>query len=330
MAGTLTTTTSDLGGGYTKYSLAWVSDASGNVTTNTFSVKRGLISQVKFIPDGGGTQPTDLYDMTIVDSDGVDILAGGGVNLSNSTATIGGPVELVQSGTLTPAISNAGNAKGGTVVLIIGPSAAAATSAGAAGSGITTSGTQRVTLATDDLAFTGSKVGVRQRFVNVAFTTLTRPTNTTPYAANDSISDSGTAGSVTALSATTASDTNDDPICISEIMVDTNDTALGNGISIRAFLFRADPTASSGVGAGDNVAYSNKRNGYIGSFSGVFRPFSDGGGARLVPDEGSFVIANPSASGTTVWIQYQTLGAFTPSANSTTLAGRIKGFQGRA
>jgi hypothetical protein len=200
---------------------------------------------------------------------------------------------------------------------------------GAGGSGVNGTTVQRVTIATDDLLFTGSKAGVRQKFINVAFTTLTRPTNTTPYAANDSISDSATAGSVTALSAT-VSDTSDDPVCISEIMVDTTDTGLGNGTSIRAYLFRADPTASSGVGAGDNVAYSNKRNGYVGSFSGVFRLFSDGGGARLVPDEGSFVIASPSTSGTTLWIQFQTLAIFTPSANSTTLTARAKGFQGRA
>lgn len=172
-------------------------------------------------------------------------------------------------------------------------------------------------------------IPVKSRYVNAVTTTLTRPANTTAYSANDSISDNATAGSVTALSAT-VSDNIGDPICLTEILVDTTDTGLAAAISIRAYLFDADPTANTGVGAGDNAAYSQKRAGFLGSMSGTFRPFSDGGKARLTPDEGSYIIANPASGAETVYIQYQTLGAFTPSGSSTTLIGRIKGFQGRA
>src|SRR5262249_23777107 len=124
--------------------------------------------------------------------------------------------------------------------------------------------------------------GLSNLAFSAAFTTLTRPANTTAYAALDSISDNGTAGSVTALSAT-LSDTNDDPIFISEILIPPTDTGLA-GKRIRAYLFNSDPTASSGVGAGDNAAYSQKKAGYIGSFSGILEAgFSDGTVGRLVP-----------------------------------------------
>lgn len=122
-AGTLTATTSDVGGGTTKYSVAWVSDASGNVTTNTFAVKKGHLVEAKFIPNGGGTQPSDLYDMTIADADGLDVLNGTGANLSQSTVTFVAATAplLLEGGNLTPSISNAGNAKGGTFILFVGP-----------------------------------------------------------------------------------------------------------------------------------------------------------------------------------------------------------------
>jgi alkylhydroperoxidase family enzyme len=167
------------------------------------------------------------------------------------------------------------------------------------------------------------------RFFSAAATTLTRPANVTAYAANDSISNNATAGSVTALSATLV-DVNDAPMCISAVLVDTTDTGLANGIQVRAYLYNSDPTASSGVVGGDNAAFSNKRGGFIGAFSGTMRPFSDGGKCRMVPEEGNFIVVKPTSGAATIFIQYQTLAAFTPSANSTTLIGTLEGFQGRA
>lgn len=121
MAGTIVATVTDIGGGYTKCSLAWTSDASGNVSANTASVRRGRLANVKYIPGTSSLQPTDLYDVTIADSDGADILIGGGANLSNVTPTIAIPNVIIEAGLITPSISNAGNAKSGTIVLYIGP-----------------------------------------------------------------------------------------------------------------------------------------------------------------------------------------------------------------
>lgn len=167
------------------------------------------------------------------------------------------------------------------------------------------------------------------KLFDAPFIRLTRPANTTAYSANDSISDSATAGSVTALIAQVA-DAPDQPLCIEEVIVDTEDTGLAAAIQIRAHIFRSDPTLNSGVGAGDNSAWSQKKAGWVGSLSGTFIAFSDGGRARLVPDVGSYIICKPYDGSGKLWVQYQTLGAFTPSANSTTLLGAVKGFSGRA
>lgn len=167
------------------------------------------------------------------------------------------------------------------------------------------------------------------KIFSATFPQLTRPANATPYSVNDSISDNGTAGSVTAIPVGVA-DTFDQPICIEEVLVDTNDTGLAAGCSIRVHLFRSDPTANSGVGGGDNAAWSNKKAGWVGSLTGVFTAFSDGGRARCVPDAGSYILCHPSDGGSKLWVQFQALTAFTPSANSTTLLATVRGFQGRA
>ena len=184
--------------------------------------------------------------------------------------------------------------------------------------------------------------GMSPRGFEAVFTTLTRPANTTAYSALDSISNNATAGSVTALSAT-VSDTNDDPITITELLVSSTDTGLA-GKRLRAYLYNSDPTASTGVGAGDNSAFANKKAGYIGSLSGLMESgFSDGTVGRLVPTyadgsssptphapAGGFIVTKPVSGAKTLYVQYQAVDVFTPSANSTTIIGTVRGFQGRA
>lgn len=220
------------------------------------------------------------------------------------------------------------------------------------GLGAATSATQRVAIASDQLGTLGQTIltggvpvsiasnqsGLANRLFAVAFATLTRPANQTPYTAADSISDNATAGSVTALVSGNISDVNDDPIFLSEILVTSTDTGLA-GKKLRAYVFNANPTSSSGVVAGDNVTYSNKKAGYIGSFQGYMETgFSDGAVGRLVPTfnetnysaAGAFIPVLPVSGARTLYIQYQAVEAFTPSANSTTIIGTAKGWQGRA
>ena len=126
MAGSITVTTSKVGN-LSKYRIAWVSDGAGAVSGNSFAVGDGILEQVRYIPDGGGTQPTDLYDVVINDANSVDVLAGGGANLSNVNTTVAVPListyhrRVLEAGNLTPGITNAGASKGGTIDLLVRP-----------------------------------------------------------------------------------------------------------------------------------------------------------------------------------------------------------------
>lgn len=120
-AGTVSVTPTFLGNGVTQYKVVWTSDAAGAVSGNAFGVTLGYILSVKFVPDSGGTQPTDLYDATLLDSDGIDVLNAQAANLSNATGRyftfeprffFPGATGLQ---TLDLVIANAGNAKGGIV-----------------------------------------------------------------------------------------------------------------------------------------------------------------------------------------------------------------------
>lgn len=120
-AGTITFTVLSVGAGYVKYTAAWVSDASGDVSGNSaqFTIMRGSLRQAQFTPDSGGTQPTDLYDATFTYS-GVDVLDSTGDDLSNVTSKIilfDPPIFYDATSNFDLVISNAGNAKGGTFVL---------------------------------------------------------------------------------------------------------------------------------------------------------------------------------------------------------------------
>lgn len=123
--GTLTPTTTAIGSNHVKISLAWTSTAGGAVSGNGVTVPRGRLVQVEFVPGSGGTQPSDLYDVTLVDTRSLDYLGGGGANLSNATSTIQSwdpPVLLDGTSQLDLVVANAGASKTGTVTLWISTS----------------------------------------------------------------------------------------------------------------------------------------------------------------------------------------------------------------
>jgi hypothetical protein len=176
-----------------------------------------------------------------------------------------------------------------------------------------------------------SEIGrINIKHVMAAGSAMVRPANTTSYTANDSISDNATAGNVTP-NVVTISDTNDDPVNLTQVLLQSTDTALGvAAATIRLHLFDNNPTASSGVVGGDNAAWSNKQAGWVGSFSGQMVPFSDGSRGVLVPDGPPVLAVSPASGARTLWWQLQTLSAFTPSGNSTTFTPKFRGYQGRA
>lgn len=122
MAGSSVTFTETRLGPVKKIKAVWVSDdttgaASG---TTTFSYN-GKVDLLTTVPAGGGSAPTDNYDIALTDADGVDVLAGGGANrdTANTEQVLGTSLGAVATSTLTLAITNAGNSKGGTVYVYI-------------------------------------------------------------------------------------------------------------------------------------------------------------------------------------------------------------------
>ena len=114
--------TEDTTGGLQKVRWTWVSSTAGTASEATTARFNGSLQELITIPDGGGTAPTDQYDITITDANSVDTLGGQGANRSG-TATeykkASDGLGFVKSSVLTLNVSNAGEAKGGTVELYI-------------------------------------------------------------------------------------------------------------------------------------------------------------------------------------------------------------------
>lgn len=134
MAGSITVSASDLGSGVTEYSVAWTSDASGDVNGNGFAMKMGTLVAAEFIPGSGGAQPTDLYDVDLQDAEGTTMFDDGagttiGANLSNAAPSHKVPLVGLtgvtiyrrwhHGGMVTPIVTNAGNAKSGTINIFV-------------------------------------------------------------------------------------------------------------------------------------------------------------------------------------------------------------------
>jgi len=122
MAGTVTTAELNPVENLTKIQFDWLSDANGDATADTTKVYTGEIILAVFEPDSGGTQPTDQYDVEVTDADGYDVLNVQGANCSNAANAIKTKEDklgAVVGSILSLAVSNAGNAKGGIVTLII-------------------------------------------------------------------------------------------------------------------------------------------------------------------------------------------------------------------
>jgi len=132
MAGSIVITHTQEGQyGIERVSLAWTSTAGGAVSDILTGILHGILTNVEFIPGSGGTQPSAAYDITLLDANLVDVLAGRGANLSNTTGkritpaserhdgTTAGLGDVVVSEPLQLVVANAGDSKTGTVVLYL-------------------------------------------------------------------------------------------------------------------------------------------------------------------------------------------------------------------
>lgn len=123
MAGSSVTITKKRIGDVQETKFVWVSDsATGEASGATTYTTVGVPMRFTTVPNGGGTAPTALYDLTLVDDDGNDILNGLGADRS-ATATESklntDGLLFVASSVLTLNVSNAGNSKGGTAYLYV-------------------------------------------------------------------------------------------------------------------------------------------------------------------------------------------------------------------
>lgn len=116
--GTLTVTDVDVGAGITKHTIAWVADASGDVSGETLAISRGRIVQVRISPASGGTKPDHAYDVELHTAQDVDLLQDAGCNVDEVESKLllfVSPYYHDALASLDLIVENAGNANGGTV-----------------------------------------------------------------------------------------------------------------------------------------------------------------------------------------------------------------------
>lgn len=113
-----------------KHTFDWVSAADGTATLPSGLAVSGKIERVVIVPSASAA-PTTLYDATLTDANGIDVLAGQGANLSATVASSVCPGTPLKDGTttsvtpttvdgvLTLNISNAGDTKAGSVIVYV-------------------------------------------------------------------------------------------------------------------------------------------------------------------------------------------------------------------
>jgi hypothetical protein len=114
-------TTNDMTGGLQKIKWTWTCSSAGAYSEASTVRPNGLIFRLVTIPSAV-TAPTALYDVTITDADGVDVLNGLGADRSatlteQKSASDG--LGVCKSSLLTLNVSNAGDITLGTVILYI-------------------------------------------------------------------------------------------------------------------------------------------------------------------------------------------------------------------
>jgi hypothetical protein len=125
MAGLITVNNGNPGGKVKKIECTWVGDAAdGTVPPKAVRAFSGVV--IRVVTDPGTPAPTTLYDITLTDSNGIDVLGGAGANRSATVteqcfptvATV--PWECPVAGALTLTITgNSVVSAQGSVVIYI-------------------------------------------------------------------------------------------------------------------------------------------------------------------------------------------------------------------
>ena len=122
MAGSAMTFTETRHGSVKKIKCAWTSDsATGAVSGTTTYGYSGRIIGAITVPGAAGDAPTDNYDITVTDSDDVDLALGALADRDTANTEFVAEASMagIASGTLTVSVTHAGNSKKGTLYLFI-------------------------------------------------------------------------------------------------------------------------------------------------------------------------------------------------------------------
>lgn len=119
MAGTVTVTETSLGNVH-KIKWTWTSTAGGAADLISAASYAGQVVALVTIPAGGGSAPTDNYDITITDAETYDVMQGAGQNRDTANTETAAPTAYSAAfGPLTLNVTNAGATKGGVAILYI-------------------------------------------------------------------------------------------------------------------------------------------------------------------------------------------------------------------
>lgn len=117
------TITEETFGSVKKITFDWTSSSGGAADGTTTNYYSGVVQRFVLSPEATvANQPTDLYDVTCKDDDSIDIFDSEGSNLSNSASYqvqgLGG-FSTISNDKLTIHVTNAGDTKGGKVIVYI-------------------------------------------------------------------------------------------------------------------------------------------------------------------------------------------------------------------
>jgi hypothetical protein len=140
--------------------------------------------------------------------------------------------------------------------------------------------------------------------------TVTRPADTTAYAAGDLVANSTTAGSVTYPTIQITQNV-DQVMTLLRLRLRKTGTATLSG-SFRIHLYRTQPTVVNG----DNGVWStNNAANYAGSFDvTITQSFTDGAVGIGMPTSGSVMVTRPVSGSTTLFYLIEARAAYTPAS----------------
>jgi len=119
-AGTVVVT-EERAGSVKKVTFSWTSDGAGAADGATTFTYDGALERLVTVPSGGGTAPTNLYDIVVNDDDTTDVLMGAGQNRSGTVVeqVLATSLGVVANDKLTIHVTNAGASKQGVCYVYI-------------------------------------------------------------------------------------------------------------------------------------------------------------------------------------------------------------------